>query len=620
MLERTIGSESERGAERPFRSNFFRASALLAVYFCLLSVNSLPADQLLLLPTFLVVLSAPIWLRLPAGKHFQLSLISVLSIAALVLLVAHGFFSDWPWMSLWLGWCLALLHIGVLVGGSAPVGRSFEVGFLISVIAVGTVNAIYVTYLAQVEGGRPGGFLDDPNLGADIIGIAVLCAAYLYLAKGASHWILVCVALMSVALFFAQSRGAWIALICSGSVLSLFFLLSGQRPRQRLVFFGLAVLGGFVAALLFTGVGLAESVGVGERSKSLGYRFEMWASSWELVVQRPLFGSGIGTFPLRYPAVRSPLEIATTGHFAHSDIIQLVVELGLIGALLFISAPLLFVFSFVKNTRMRGVSFGLPLLAFSVLLLVGLHGLVNFIIYQPLVALTVGLLIGLGSRDLVERVRVSFELPLHRMSMVFSLFFLVVLSVMSAADLIASKKTTQISQSASQYNLQSKAYYDLLFLEMFSPLNVNIKNYIIEAEVSSAMGLVGSDVGLQFRKKIIDRIDRNRWLYEPNCVQLAERGRLIWLDDKNRAVSALESLIEAAPNCYRAHLYLSEAYLDQQRFADAEKLLEKAFNRFKFGEVDQKQASALLDGLAEVLRRQGREAEARSIEAFSRYD
>lgn len=484
-------------------------------------------------------------------------------------------------------------------------------------IVVALVNALFLLYQALASDGRPGGFLEDPNLGANIIAIGALCAAYHYLSKTVSHWVLLTVAIMSAALFFAQSRGAWIALIISGSILSLVFLVSGQRERQRLFFLGLALLTGFAVAFHLAGTGLAESVGIGVRSQSLGYRVEIWGSAWELFSQRPLLGSGIGTFPLRYPAVRSAFEISTTGHFAHSDILQLFVELGFFGALLFLLVPIVFVVSFGASIRKYGAGFGLPVLAFCVVVLVGLHGLVNFVIYQPLIAFTVGLLIGASERG--ERgLDLTFNAPARRLFGVFSVAISSLILVMSSADLMATKRISQIVQSEGPFNLQSNAYYDLLFLEMFSPLNVNIKNFIVDAEVASALGLVGTDMGPPFRKQIIERIEQGRRYYEPNCVQQSARGRLLWLDDQDRAVSALESLVHRAPNCYRAYISLSEAYLEQLRFSEAEQLLEGALARFKFGEVSKEQASALLDALAKTLRRQGKESEARAIEAFSR--
>lgn len=614
MTEQAFWSGREGGAKRPPLSSFICSLFFLTVYFCLLPVDSLPEDQLFLSLVFFIIAFAPIVLGLRARYRF--SPVTLFASVSLFFLSVHWLFSDWPWMSLWLGGCLALLPIGVLTASSAASKKYVERTLPGILIVVASANALFILYQVPVIERRPGGFLADPNLGANIVAIGVLCAAYLYLSKRVSHWALLLIAIMSSALFFAQSRGAWVALIISGSILSLVFLLSGQRERRRLLFFGFALLAGFSFAFYLADTGLAESVGIGVRGQSLGYRFEIWASAWELFLQRPLLGSGVGTFPLRYPAVRSPLETSTTGHFAHSDILQLFVELGFFGALLFLLVPIVFVVSFGANIRKQGADFGLPMLAFCVVVLVGLHGLVNFVIYQPLIAFTVGLLIGVSGRGAKE-VDLTFNAPARRLLAVFSVAISSLVFAMSSADLMASKRIAHIVQSEGPLNLQSNAYYDLLFLEMFSPLNVNIKNFIVDAEVASAMGLVGTDMGPPFRKQIIQRIEHSRRYYDPNCVQQSARGRLLWLDDQGRAVSVLESLIHAAPNCYRAYIYLSEAYLEQLRFADAEQLLEEAFARFKFGEVSKEQASALLDALAETLRRQGKESEARSIEAFS---
>lgn len=616
MAKKALGSDLGRGVLRPSRSFFVSSLVLLVVYFCLLPVDTLPDDQLFLLPVILTLVTAPIWSG--SWSQYRFSRIGLVASASLIFLSVHWFGSDWPWMSIWLGACLALLPAGVLVTCNLEAKKHIERALPFILVAIGVANALFILYQGWFVDRRPGGFLDDPNLGANIIAIAVLCSAYLYLSKKVSHLMLVLAALMSAALFFAQSRGAWVALLFSAVVLFLVFLISSQNDRQRPVFFVLALLTGLAVPFLLTETGLAESVGVGVRSGSLGYRFDIWASSWELITQRPLLGSGIGTFPLRYPSVRSPLETSTTGHFAHSDIIQLFVELGFSGALLFLLVPFSFMAGFVLHVKKHGAAFGLPLLAFCVVALVGLHGLVNFVIYQPLVALTVGLLIGIATQKGSTGEKLTFNAPFRRVLGIACVSIFALVFATSTADLMASRKIAEISKSDDSYDLQSNIYYDLLFLEMLSPLNINIKNHIIEAEVASAMGLVGTDMGFHFRQQVIERIESNRRYYEPNCFQLSERGRMLWFDDQEQAVLALESLIEAAPDCYRGYLHLSEAYVDQKRFSDAEQLLEKAFQRFKFGVVNAEQAAALLDALAEVIRRQGRESEARSIEAFSR--
>lgn len=618
MLGQAFWSETGGGALRPLRYRLALKFGLLLALFLLLSVDSLPSDQHLLLPVVLILALAPMFLG--AGFRYRFSTIKLIACVTLLFLSVHWLISDWPWMSLWLGACLALLPVGVIIASKLKTSLISERDLLQGLVIVGVVNSALIIYESLFVGGRQGGFLDDPNLGANVVGIALLCLAYLYLSEKVSPWMLILAGLLSAGLFFAQSRGAWLALGVSGVVLAVLYLKSKKSDVRRLTLFVFALVVGFLIPLVLMGAGFSESLGLGVREKSLGYRFEIWASAWELIVQRPFLGSGIGTFPLRYPLVRSPDEISTTGHFAHSDIIQLVTEVGLVGASLFFLIPLIFAITFFANIKKHCKNFDTSVVAFCVLSLVALHGLVNFIIYQPLVALTVGLLVGFaskGGRKCSEPVSQSSP-ALRRVTGIFCVSLFSVVFVSATADLISTRKITDISESDKPYNLQSDSYYDLLFLEMFSPLNVNVKNYIVSAEVASALGLNGTEVGFHFRKRIIERIERNRRYYEPNCFQLSERGRLLWLDDQAQAVAALNALIAKAPDCYQGYLYLSEALVEQKQFSEAERTLDRAFQRFKFGELNSEQAGRLLDALAEVLRRQGRESEAISIRAFKR--
>lgn len=120
------------------------------------------------------------------------------------------------------------------------------------------------------------------------------------------------------------SVGGW---ICLG--LALAFLLYRQGLRKWLL-----ALGAFLAFVLGS---LLWYRGVHSWIlASYSMRLELWHSAWLLFLQRPWFGWGLGTFGEAYQATGLPL--GTGAEFAHDLPLQLLVETGLAGTLLFAAA------------------------------------------------------------------------------------------------------------------------------------------------------------------------------------------------------------------------------------------------------------------------------------------
>ena len=98
-------------------------------------------------------------------------------------------------------------------------------------------------------------------------------------------------------------------------------------------------------------------------------RFTVWLSTWEMIKDSPLFGSGFGLFKLMYPEVRA--ELYTAGDFVHNDYLELWFSSGIIGLILICIPTMYFAKQFLssffnsntKKTIFSGI--GLCLLGFS---------------------------------------------------------------------------------------------------------------------------------------------------------------------------------------------------------------------------------------------------------------
>ncbi len=133
-------------------------------------------------------------------------------------------------------------------------------------------------------------------------------------------------------LILSHSRGGVIAL-CLGLLLAILLLFFSKR--QWWITLGFAVIAATVAAFLISRGGRLASQGFFDDARWLVYR-----SCLDAIWQRPLLGSGAGTFADVFPAFRSN-ELSNWGvwEHAHSTPLEIAVEMGLpIAALVVVAA------------------------------------------------------------------------------------------------------------------------------------------------------------------------------------------------------------------------------------------------------------------------------------------
>lgn len=185
----------------------------------------------------------------------------------------------------------------------------------------------------------------------------------------------VAIGLAAAYLVVDRSRSGLVAL-------PLVLLLLGLLTRRREAFVPLllALAGGFAGLAVNLAAPLpppADPVAAtAERQRgtaTLQVRFEIAKGSWHLCAESPLFGHGPGQFAVQYPRVRSQDEIELSSdrrrfqsevRTAHDDWLELVVDGGLPGLLLFAAA----LFALQRAQREKVLT--LPLLAVLLMMLV----------------------------------------------------------------------------------------------------------------------------------------------------------------------------------------------------------------------------------------------------------
>jgi O-antigen ligase len=196
------------------------------------------------------------------------------------------------------------------------------------------------------------------------------------------------------ALLLTRSRGAFIAL-CAALVAFVWSLRrTALITSQALV----RTVTLFASGLLLGIVGLAGGQTLGRFADGdLARRFVYYRTTWDAIRDRPLLGTGYGTYA---DAFRAYNHAGTGTYFldkAHSTYLQMIMELGWpAAAALYAGIGLLVVWC------LHGRSAVYPAVLAACSVLVGVHALVDFGLEMPAVAATYALLLGVGCAQAVQ--------------------------------------------------------------------------------------------------------------------------------------------------------------------------------------------------------------------------
>jgi len=176
----------------------------------------------------------------------------------------------------------------------------------------------------------------NPNFFADFI-VSISCiiaAVYLRTKRLSLLWLL---AVGVICLGFTETKGAWLAFGAASVFLAAgYTYLCVKNTRfspRKVTICALAIL---FLAVLFTGIYASK------RFQSVSFRMHTWASSFEMVKDSPVLGTGIGSFKVVYPAYRHPqifyIENAhnTETQHAENEFLEQWVTGGTVGLALFL--------------------------------------------------------------------------------------------------------------------------------------------------------------------------------------------------------------------------------------------------------------------------------------------
>jgi O-antigen ligase len=192
------------------------------------------------------------------------------------------------------------------------------------------------------------------------------------------------------ALLLTQSRGAFVAL-CAALVAFLWSLRRGAVMTSRAFATATAMSS---IALFFGLIWLAGEDTLGRFPAADAHalnRLAYYRTTWEAIGDRPLLGTGYGTYADAFRAYNHP---GTGTYFldkAHNTYLQLIMELGWPAAAALYAGLALLVFRCVQGQRSV-----YPAVLAACSALVAVHSLVDFSLEMPANAATYALLLGVG--------------------------------------------------------------------------------------------------------------------------------------------------------------------------------------------------------------------------------
>ncbi len=419
-------------------------------------------------------------LRLPCDA---LPVLLVLFWAWLGLSVA---WSPTPYLSLINVWWVGSLPFAFWLYRLAPEPDRLWRWLFSALVVLGAALAIYALVQFSILHVDPKAtFLDRNSLAAFLNLLALpLATVYLCLAPGtpvhhggrvrrATAPILMPVLLLLLVTVIAlsRSRGALLGLFLGSAIVLGAALTHARRPvtgtpplwPRLIVLAAVLFIGLLIANQLRDGQVFTRLASLHDPAQAGADRFLIWGPSWHLLWHHPWLGSGLGTYWLVWPPYRLPMD-ASAGFYVHNDYLQLWIETGLPGLLLWLSVLASTVWLFLRLLATGATPATTPRHRQRTILAAGLlgglgamalHSFFTFNLYTQPILLLAGLLLGrlhtLATREDALGGPVLALRPRHHMSARgFHLLVVLVfiLPLMQFASLALALNTAQRARAA----------------------------------------------------------------------------------------------------------------------------------------------------------------------------
>ncbi len=233
--------------------------------------------------------------------------------------------------------------IGVLAGKDEYFARIIKVlAIIFAILSVWAIVQFF--FLNSYFWGQARHPMGDPSSLGSLFSLALFCSlGWIVSDRPAKErkFAVALAILLVCGIISTVARGPIFAFV-PGAI--LFFIVLWPQVKQRWKSVLIVILGaGIFYGITLTGIQHRIKLDIGDRlagtfSSNLdaasGNRVKLWTATIEMIKDRPLLGTGAGTFAQYYPEYRLSTN-ADTSYMAHNDPLQFWVELGILGPILF---------------------------------------------------------------------------------------------------------------------------------------------------------------------------------------------------------------------------------------------------------------------------------------------
>ena len=399
----------------------------------------------------------------------------------------------------------------------------------------------------------------------------------------------------------------------------------GWRPVMK--FIGL-LLGAYVAAnLLLYGSVSDKMTSLADPAAAGSTRFIIWRGSWQLLMDSPWWGVGLGLYYLLWPPYRDPTD-QTLGFFVHNDYLQIWIEAGLPGLLLLLATLTAALVLFVRVYRRAPAAPALKLETlglFAGLFAIAVHSCFDFNLYILPILIVAGLGLGrlhelaaavVGARQWVWRPMHIVQARAYRLIlMLLMLFPMMYFAAIAASDYLYKRGFTLASQG--DLTAADEAF---AWAAQLTPLDDRV--WTIHADLYRYVLRWTPAEKAAERKALYEEaltmLERAESLNPYRTLVLNVRARIVaenqalagpdWLA---RVGTDYRRLLQLDPRAYQARVDYARLLIDAGREAEAYRFLKDGIQHWY---LPQAALFGYLQMTAELAERQGETATARDIE------
>jgi len=340
--------------------------------------------------SFLLFLS--LYYKLSNSKiHLQINYIKLTLLLLFVFGTCSVFWSvnfDFT-VTKWLLWLIAASSFILAVNISTENNSLIKLSWGL-MLAAGVIAAIGVLqYLSDpfnlAQNSAPASTFGNKNIAIQPIILILPMSIFLILSKQVQNlkvWTLIIItSLVVVFIFYTTTRSAWLAITIELFFIALYLITNRIKLREWIDWNknkSYATIFGILAILLLINLSpnsfsnnsalndlfvdssesiysLTDSVS-GQAILSSSLRYEIWQTALNMFYDSPFIGTGLGSYSQNLASEGYATWVINNTTHPHNDLLELAVELGLIGIVIFISVAISLIIGIVKiinNTSSR---------------------------------------------------------------------------------------------------------------------------------------------------------------------------------------------------------------------------------------------------------------------------